>query len=96
MSRIISRLLPGLVFGAVILVPVAWILWLGFAGEAPEETMRAWKSTDLQGLLANSIFLALEHWESLPDDELTDAQRDAVEEVRQSRADAVEQQEEDS
>jgi len=59
MSRIISRLLPGLVFGAVILVPVAWILWLGFAGEAPEETMRAWKSTDLQGLLANSIFLAL-------------------------------------
>jgi len=43
-----------------------------------------------QKAYGNSIFLLLEHWESLPDDELTDAQREAVEDARRARSAGVE------
>lgn len=34
----------------------------------------------------NSIFLLLEHWESLPDDELDDRQRETLRLVREARS----------
>ena len=59
MSQTGARLVSGIVFGLVILLPMVWVIWLGVDGASAGEISGIWTRTDVQGLLANSIFLAL-------------------------------------
>ena len=53
-----GHVLPAVVYGLVILVPLAWMLWRGWDAASLEQVGAILGRTDVPGLLANSIMLA--------------------------------------